>query len=183
MQRRRTTKELIADSFLELSEKKSVDKITVKEIIANCGLTTTTFYNHFHDKYDLMIWIYATSAEKIMNRIGKDGYQWRDTLSDGVKYAIENKNFLVNAIEHTSGYDSFINNISKVNLKVFLECIKSSGNFKEIPADIKILAKIYVYGTVCMMCEWLIGENFVAVEDFVKLLEDALPAPLKKYLY
>ena len=117
---RQNTKELISDSFLKLSAKKSVDKITVKDIVNGCGLTAPTFYNHFHDKYDLMVWIYATSAEKIMSRIGKSGYQWRDTLSDGIKYALDNKNFLINAIEHTGGYDSFINNISKVNLKVFL---------------------------------------------------------------
>ena len=130
-----------------------------------------------------MVWIYATSAEKIMSRIGKSGYQWRDTLSDGIKYALDNKNFLINAIEHTGGYDSFINNISKVNLKVFLDSIKSGGNLKTIPSDIIIISKIYVYGTVCMLCEWLIDENDINADDFVKMLEYSLPTPLKKYLY
>ena len=99
MQKRRTSKELISDSFLALSAKRSVDKIKVKEIVSACGLTAPTFYNHFHDKYDLMVWIYTTAVEKITNKIGEGNYQWRDALSDTIKYAIENKDFLVNAIE------------------------------------------------------------------------------------
>ena len=68
MQKRKPTKELIADSFLELSQQKNIDKITIKNITDNCELTPTTFYNHFKDKYDLIIWIYSASIEKIMNK-------------------------------------------------------------------------------------------------------------------
>ena len=42
-----TTKELLAQSLKELSKFKAVDKITIKELTKNCGLTSPTFYNHF----------------------------------------------------------------------------------------------------------------------------------------
>ena len=42
-----TTKELIADAFIKLSHVKRIDKITVRDIVGSCGLTKTTFYNHF----------------------------------------------------------------------------------------------------------------------------------------
>ena len=48
---KKTTKEILAESLQELSLNKSVDKITIKEIAQNCGMTATTFYNHFADKY------------------------------------------------------------------------------------------------------------------------------------
>ena len=35
--KRKTAKEILADSFRELAEKKPVDKITVPEIVENCG--------------------------------------------------------------------------------------------------------------------------------------------------
>ena len=34
--------------------KKSIDKITVKDITENCGYSSATFYRHFKDKYDLI---------------------------------------------------------------------------------------------------------------------------------
>lgn len=53
--RRKTTKELLAESFMELSATKPVSKITIAEITRNCSLSSPTFYRHFKDKYDLMI--------------------------------------------------------------------------------------------------------------------------------
>ena len=177
MQRRRTTKELIADSFIELSEDRSIDKITIKDIVGNCELTATTFYNHFHDKYDLIVWIYSTAVEKIMNKIGKCGYEWRDTLFDGIKYSVDNRKFLINAIIHTEGQNSFINHVSKVNYKVLSDYIKMSNKLEELPQDVEVLVKIYVYGTVCMMCEWLINKMPIPMEKFIKLIEEGVPEP------
>ena len=92
----KTTKELIAESFIELSANRNVDKIKIKEITDNCGLTPTTFYNHFQDKYDLIVWIYTTMVENAMNRIDNESYEWKDTLLEGLKYSVDNRQFLVN---------------------------------------------------------------------------------------
>ena len=183
MIKRQTTKELIAASLKDLSKQKSMDKITVKEITQNCGLTHTTFYNHFKDKYDLIVWIYYTSVEKIVNKIGKDGYEWRNAVFDSVKYSVDNRKFLINAIMHTSGQNSFINNISNINIKILSNYIKVNNNLNTLPQDVEVLLKIYVYGTVCMLCEWLITKMPISVEKFVHLLENGLPEPLKPYLY
>ena len=48
--KRKTAKELLAESFRELAEQKSVDKITVREIAENCGYSPATFYRQFRDK-------------------------------------------------------------------------------------------------------------------------------------
>ena len=47
MIRRKTTKEIFGESIHELAEKKPLDKITVREIVENCGLSSATFYHHF----------------------------------------------------------------------------------------------------------------------------------------
>lgn len=45
--KRKTTEELLAESFLELAQTKRIDKITIIEITNNCGMSQPTFYNHF----------------------------------------------------------------------------------------------------------------------------------------
>ena len=35
-----------------------VEKITVKEIVQECGTTRQTFYRYFLDKYDLINWYF-----------------------------------------------------------------------------------------------------------------------------
>lgn len=48
-----TSKELIQESFRRLLFSKSLDKITVRDIVEDCGLTRNTFYYYYEDIYDL----------------------------------------------------------------------------------------------------------------------------------
>ena len=177
------TKEIFAESLKKLSAKKSFEKISVKDIVNDCGLSKTTFYNHFRDKYDLAAWIYSTDAEKIINRVNFIDYSWKNTLIDWIIYSIENKNFLKNLILNTSGQDSFINYVANVNIKILSNYVKRSQNIENLPTDIEISVKVYCYGTVCMLCEMILKDLPIPTEDFIKFLENALPESLKKFLY
>ena len=84
--KRKTTKEILAESFRELAENRPVDKITIQEIVDNCDFSPATFYRHFRDKYDLIAWDYVHRTTEIMNKIGKDEYEWKDTLWDGMAF-------------------------------------------------------------------------------------------------
>lgn len=180
---RPTTKDLLAESLKELSTLKPIDKITVKEIAQNCGFTSKTFYNHFQDKYDLIAWIYSTAMEKIFSKIDGKNYTWKDTLTEGLNYFFDNKEFLKNLIAHTSGQDSFINYVAKFSVKIFSDYIKRTQNLEKIPQDLEILINVYCYGVVCTLCEFLISSVPISDKEFVKQLERALPEPLKKYFY
>jgi AcrR family transcriptional regulator len=48
-----TSKEQIQASFRRLLFAKSLDRITVRDIVEDCGLTRNTFYYHYEDIYDL----------------------------------------------------------------------------------------------------------------------------------
>ena len=48
------TKQAIAAAFAQLSQKKPVDKITVKDFVEHCGISRQTFYYHFADIAELM---------------------------------------------------------------------------------------------------------------------------------
>ena len=71
---RKTTKEILAESFVELAEAKPIDRISIMEIVENCLMTKPTFYRYFKDKYDLIAWIYVREAQKNVDRIGTGGY-------------------------------------------------------------------------------------------------------------
>ncbi len=106
--KRKTAKEILSDSFHELAEDRQIDKITVREIAANCGYSSATFYRQFRDKYDLIAWDYAQQIEKLMRRIGVNGYTWKQALWDCLEHFQKEKEYLGNILTHTSGHDSFI---------------------------------------------------------------------------
>lgn len=53
-----TTKQHITDCFNGLSRKYTLDQITVNMIAEAAGVSKSTFYRHFLDKYDVMNYNY-----------------------------------------------------------------------------------------------------------------------------
>ena len=57
------TEELIVQAVERLLMQKKVKKLTVKDIVEECGITRQTFYYHFRDIPDLLKWV----LERIAN--------------------------------------------------------------------------------------------------------------------
>ncbi len=180
---RLSTKELLAESFKEIAASKPINKITIANITENCGLTQPTFYRHFKDKYNLIAWIYVTDAQKIMRQIGTGGYLWRDTLTDAARYFSENRDFALNALKHTSGRDSFLHLLQKVNSELLCTEVRKRLMTDNIPTDILIMVKVYCYGTVQYTFEWLLNDLPISREEYAEAMEKSLPEPLRQYLY
>lgn len=99
------TKRALADSLKKLMTQKPFSKICVSDIIKTCGVTRTTFYYHFKDKYDLMNWIYYTETVPFMSSCHKVE-NWTDSLQDLCYYMRKNRVFYRNAL-NTTGQNSF----------------------------------------------------------------------------
>ena len=50
-------KETIAGTFAEMAKRRSVDKITVKDLVEACGISRQTFYYHFQDIMYVIEWL------------------------------------------------------------------------------------------------------------------------------
>ena len=181
--KRKTAKEILAESFRELAEKKKVDKITVRDIAENCGYSTTTFYRHFKDKYDLIVWEHTQYVSEIMDRVGKDGYSWNQTLYEGMEYYEKNKEYLANLLQHTSGYDSFIRNMAEINCNALKERVMKAAKVDKLDEETEIYIRLYCWGTTALNCEWILGEYSISPRELARMHETALPKPLHKYLY
>ena len=73
------TKQALGESLKKLLSEKPLNKITVTEIVNDCGLNRMTFYYHFQDIYDLLEWVCVEDAEKALK--GKSSYSnWQDGL-------------------------------------------------------------------------------------------------------
>ena len=181
--KRKTTKEILADSFRELAETRPVDKITIQEIVDNCNYSSATFYRHFKDKYDLIAWDYVHRTTEIMNKIGKDEYEWKDTLWDAMEFYLNNKKYIQNLIKNTNGHDAFIRYMSEANIDHLTKYILKLSGEKQLDADTAIYVRIYCYGMAQTVCEWLLDNIKCDSDHLASLLEQALPASLHDILY
>lgn len=180
--KRKTAKEILTASFQELAAVKSVDKITIQDIVDNCGYSPATFYRHFKDKYDLIAWEHTRAVADIVDQVGSDNYVWKQTLYDGARLYHENKEYLVNLLQHTSGRDSFIRYMNEINCAALEKYILSVNGNKKLTSEEKMCVKMYCHGLVDLACEWMLGQIDTTLEEISKVYEQSIPDPLKKYL-
>lgn len=118
-----------------------------------------------------------------MSRIGTENYTWKDTLKDGANYYYDNRKFIINALKHTKGQDYFAEYVRNTNTNLLIREIKKKSKFESIPKSVLGLIKVYVYGTVQFMIDWLIGNFSATPEEIADIWEESLPSALKGYLY
>ncbi len=181
--KRKTTKEILAESFRELAETHPADKITIQEIVDNCDYSPATFYRHFKDKYDLIAWDYVHRTTEIMNKIGKDEYEWKDTLWDAMAFYLKNKEYIRNLIKNTDGHDAFARYMSEANIDHLTKYILKLSRQNQLDDDTAIHVHIYCYGMAQTVCEWLLDNIKCDPNHLADLLEQALPASLRDILY
>ena len=66
------TKKAIIESFEKLIESKPLERITVKDIVADCGVTRNTFYYHFEDIFDLAKTVLLERLSQIGSVFGQE---------------------------------------------------------------------------------------------------------------
>jgi AcrR family transcriptional regulator len=179
--KRKTAKEILAESFRELAELKPIDRITIQDIVDNCGYSPATFYRCFKDKYDLIAWEHTRGVAGIMGRIG-DSYPWKQTLLDGAEWLYSQKDYLANLFQHTSGHDSFIRYMTEINCDALKEHILASGSNEKLTQQEELYIRTYCLGTVCLTCEWILGMHEATAEEIAEIYANSLPAPLHRYL-
>lgn len=80
-----TTMHEIACSFLELSNDAPADRITVGNIVGNCGKNRKTFYYHFIDKEHLVLWIFRRDLGELLREEYDEGQLVsQNTRTDGL---------------------------------------------------------------------------------------------------
>ena len=93
------TKKALAESLKKFMRVKSLSKISVSEIIADCGVNRKTFYYHFEDIYALLKWILEQEAIEVVK-----GFDFLVAPEEAIAFVID----YVNANKHIlcCAYDS-----------------------------------------------------------------------------
>ena len=82
-------KAMIGDTFFQLAQKKSIDKITVKDLVETCGISRQSFYYHFQDILEVIEWLAEQAMQKALERSLRAETP-QDAIRDLVSSFVEN---------------------------------------------------------------------------------------------
>ena len=177
----RKTKASLYKSLLQLMEEKTFEDIKITDICKLSLINRSTFYDHFNDKYELLMGLMADSKEEIKSHIKtennysniKDYYL--ETISLLLTYIEENLNFYSvlaiikknnNSIAHDMLYDALLEEVTN-SLK------ENCTNTSNIP--IETISIFYVSGVTNVLIEAIEDIKSFDREKVLNELEQLIP--------
>lgn len=152
----RFTKQALVDSFLRIAARKPVEKITVRDIVDDCGLNRNTFYYYFSDIYALIAELLSSETERAIGRSREEG-----TLAGGciaiVEWIERNRDAFRN-IYNAMGRDSVEYAISKeldgaIEGYVLRRAKEQGRELSE--ADLKLISSVCHNVFFGLLSEWM----------------------------
>ena len=148
------TKKALLVAFGELIEEKSFNKITITDLTEKCGLNRMTFYYHFDNIYELMIW----GLEMQMHEASKDyiNYEnWKTGYLRVFYFALERKNY-IKKIFQTIEQEHLEHYLNKIAEQMVLSVIEDKSGDKPLNEDDKLFtAQICAYVLVGILMSWV----------------------------
>lgn len=160
------TKQAIAAAMKTLMAQKPLAKISVGNIVEECGINRNSFYYHFRDKYDLINWIFYTEITQDVQTKNAMHASHHEIVAYILGYLYENKSFYQNALSAT-GQDSFA--------EYFLELLKDvvkvrAGNMFEDDEDQEFFAMFFAEAFAAVTLRWLAGGATIPPEKMTELI-------------
>ncbi len=149
-----TTKQALETSLKRMMLKKPLDKITIRDITEDCGISRMTFYYHFKDIYDLVEWVCIQDATQALQ--GKKTYDtWHEGLMQIFEAVLENKPFILNACRCISR-DQMERFLFKLTYDLIRGVVDEKSEGVEISeVDKTFIAEFYKYSFVGIMLDWI----------------------------
>lgn len=178
------TKKELSMSLKKLMEKTSLEKITVKDVVTDCGVNRQTFYYHFQDIYDLLGWIYKTEALKAIDNC-KTYETWQQGFLKIFQYVSENKTFCMNTY-HSVGRDHLEEFLLSVTVGLLTDVVDElAAGINISPQDKKFIANFYSFAFIGLMLSWLKTGAKDAPDQIIKnlnkLIEGDIGRAIEKF--
>ena len=148
------TKQGLESSLKRMLLKKPLDKITIRDITEDCGISRMTFYYHFKDIYDLVEWSCVEDAARALQG-KKTSTTWSEGLLQVFEAVLENKPFILNAYRCISRdqMESFLFALTYDLIRGVVE--EQSRGIDISEADKAFIAEFYKYSFVGIMLDWI----------------------------
>ncbi len=177
------TKMILAEALLRLLNEKSIDHITIKDIVTECDLTRQTFYNHFSDIYELVEWVSKRAADRVL--VSSSDYDsWQKGFYN-IMVDLKNHETIVHNIYQSNYRDLLEDYLYKVIYNYVIKVVERQAIGMKVEQQYKdFIAHFYTLAFIALIFEWahkgmksdpdeIIDQTAVLIQgDFKKALKE-----------
>lgn len=169
------TKNAIKASFMKLLNEKPLNKISVKNIVEDCGINRNSFYYHFQDIPSLIVEIVTEEANRLIEK-----YPTINSLEEcfnvAFQFALENKKAVLHIYQSVNRdiYEQYLMNICEYVITTYIDTVlKANPAERKISEqDRRILIRFLTYECFGACVEWMrSGMDDSLICDLHRLIE------------
>ena len=167
----------LAEAMKNCMKKMPVEKITVKEIVAECGTTRQTFYRNFKDKYDLINWYFDKLVLQSFAQMGTENTVG-ESLVRKFEFIRKEKAFFTEAFR-SDDYNS-VKEHDFVLILQFYKSLIATRTSRPLSEDLDFLLEMYCRGSVYMTEKWVLGGMKRSPREMAEKLVEGISPKLAK---
>lgn len=148
------TKKALENAFSALLEERPFSKITVADVANKAGVNRHTFYYHYRNIDDMIVYCVKEAIEKIYN-----GAEYTAEDNDGflelLIYVYNHRQYML-AIMHSSSRSQFMRAVEDSLYKLIDNLIDRTSRFNVIRnTDHDYVVRFYLYGVSGLFEDWM----------------------------
>lgn len=148
------TKKAIVDTFVKLLNEQSFDKITVTDIVNECGINRNTFYYYYQDMYALVDELFRYETQRMIDE-HREYATWVEGFLEATSFMRENKTAIYHlyASINRDRLEEYIFGIARTTVTDFIKA--QAKGLDVADQDIEDLSTLYTVSLEGMAIEWL----------------------------
>ena len=157
---------------------KQIDDIRTSELISKAGVSRTSFYRKYRNKYDFLNQSYQKILDVTLDQI-PEGASYKTSFFRLYQVLAANAGFFSNALSSNEP-DGLKAYIGKTSVVRFRKMFREQGMDVDDP-DFMLKLYGYVYGTLEVTCVW-VRDQIQSVEDLFKISLELMPSDFQMCL-
>ena len=175
------TKKALVKSLKKCLEDKPIDKVTINDIVDDCGLNRMTFYYHFSSIYDCFIWGATEEVREALEQC-KSHSTWDEGLLAIFRKAEENKTYVINIYRSINKEDLGRHLYAVVSELIFPMLISEAKKIPVAEKDLEFILDFYKFSIVGTIMKWISSNMEESPEDIVAQFRIMLSDTVDKIL-
>jgi len=150
----KTAKYAFADSLKKMLETKTLEHITVTDIVQDCGTTRQAFYYHFDDIYSLLEWVYIQEAASLLEN-HRDINTWQQGYILILNWMQDNRQLVINTFRSVSRdyLETFLYDWLFPMIFEVVDTLSTALNVKK--ENKEFIARFYTLSLVAISLDWV----------------------------
>lgn len=176
---RQSKRDAILSAFIEMVESMPLEEVRVEELIRRSGVSKTTFYRFFRDKYDVMNAVYLDISKAITSS-NTDLSQMHRFVREDFQIIYRHPRYFRRILDF-NGQNSFRETIRDYYRgNILRQVVERSGGE---PLSARMLFEIDAYSETAafIVIWWILNDCALPPEELASYSLDCIPLALRPY--